>query len=387
MDSPIRVLIVTIGDGNFGGVASFLYTYYNQMDHRKVHFDFLYCGENSMQSKEGDPVLKGSTITTLHILKKNNNGVAEYKKLILALERIFDEKQYDIVHVNSGNPYLNACVAYVLKGRMVYIAHSHNTQSTIVYGSRVKHFFKNKISESIHRYIVKKADVMCACSNEAGEDLFGKKGIKSEKFRVINNAVDISRFSFDPEKRKEIRRTEDQHIIGFVGRLSPQKNPVFIIDIFAEIMKRKEDTVLWMVGEGELRETVESKIKALGLQKNIHMLGRRNDVADLMQAMDIMLFPSIFEGFGIVAVEAQCAGLRVVASDIVPQEANVAGLVTYLSLKESASYWAEEVIRLLSQPYERVDMSKVVQEANYDIVNEARKLESLYHDLYARHKC
>ena len=385
MDSPIRVLQVTIGDGNYGGVASFLYAYYSHMDRSRVHFDFLYCGENSMQSKEEDPVLKESTITTLHIMKRNNNGFTEYKKLISALKKIFDEKQYDIVHVNSSNIYLNACVAYVLKGQKAYIAHSHNTQSTIIYGSKAKHVLKKAISGCIRTFVVNRADALFACSDEAGKYLFGNRGIKSRKYSVINNAIDTKRFSFDIEKRKKLRGAEDKLIIGFVGRLSPQKNPMFVIEVFAELLKRKADAVLWIVGEGELQDQVEARIMELNLQEKIYLLGRRNDVADIMQAMDAMVFPSVYEGFGIAVVEAQCAGLTVVASDVVPQSTNVTGLVTYLSLKESAVYWADELIRLLSQSKERSDKSEYLKEAEFDIDTEAKKLVKYYYDLIAQH--
>ena len=383
---PIRVLAVTIGDGSFGGVASFLYSYYSHMDHSRVHMDFLYCGENSMQSKENDPALAGSVITTLHILKRNNNGLSEYRRLLPALKKIFDENDYDVVHVNSSNPFLNACVAYANKRhKMIYIAHSHNAQSTILYGSKVKQTAKNAVRHLIHKYIVKNADAMFACSMEAGEYLFGKDGVKTAKFQVINNAIDTRKYAYNPSVRDCVRKNEKGFIAGFVGRLSDQKNPLFAVDIFAELKKKKPDAVMWMAGEGELKDRIEDRIRELQLQNDVRLLGRRNDVSELMQAMDVLLFPSVYEGFGIAAVEAQCSGLPVAASDKVPQAASVTGGVVFLPLSEPADYWAEKVIALTDAVKERRDMSEAVKNANFDIISEADKLTRLYNDLQEKH--
>lgn len=378
----IKVLQVTIGDGNFGGVASFLFSYYSNMDHNKIHFDFLYCGENSMQSKELDPVLNGSTITTLHILKRNNNGFKEYTKLIAELKKFFLFNHYDIVHVNSSNPYINACVASILEGNTVYIAHSHNTQSTIIYGSKGKHIIKLIIGNIIRSYIIRKADALFACSDEAGRYLFGEKGVKKDKFKIINNAIDVTKYEYDLNIRKQFRKGEDI-IVGFVGRLSDQKNPIFAVDIFIEILKTKPNAIMWIIGDGELRDTLFKKIARSNLQNKVYLLGQRNDVALLMQAMDVLVFPSVYEGLGIVAVEAQCSGLPVIASNIVPQRTNVAGLVTYLSLSDPASVWANQTIQAIGKRHSRVDRSHEIEKAGYGIQGAAKLLEQQYNVLYS----
>ena len=380
----ISVLQVTIGDGNFGGVASFLYTYYLNMNHEKVHFDFLYCGENSLSSISKDPIFESSTFTTLHVLKKNNNGVSEYIKLLKDLDGFFKKNKYDIVHVNSGNAFLNICVAYKLHRRSVYIAHSHNAKSTIKYGSRIKKLGKEIIRLILRNYILKKADALYACSDEAGISLFGDKGIKQDKYKVIRNAINTNQYRYNPETRKKVLREEGKVIIGFVGRLSIEKNPLFALDVFYAALKRNQDVRLWMIGEGELQQEVEQRINKLGIQDKVVLFGRRSDIADLMQAMDVLLFPSIYEGFGIVAIEAQCAGLNVLASDQVPKATNVTGLVTYLSITESATVWADRLIEIVTncKTRERQDYSIVVKNAHYDIVEEARQLEDNYSVLY-----
>lgn len=374
---PIKILQVTIGDGSFGGVASFLYTYYSHMDHSKVHFDFLYCGENSMRSKEGDPVLERSTITTLHILKRNNNGFSEYRKLLPELKKIFNKNEYDIVHVNSGNLFLNATVAFTLNGNSKYIAHSHNTQATIKYSSKLKSVIKSIIRKPCTNYIIKKADALFACSKAAGQNLFGSNGVNSDKFTLIHNAIDLSKYRYKPDVRARVRNGEERFIVGHVGRLTDQKNPLFIIDVFSDLHKLNANTVLWMIGEGELREMIEKKVASLGLGDCVDLMGRREDVAELMQAMDIFLFPSLYEGLSIVTIEAQAAGLPIFASDSISPEHKVTSQLTFLPLKEGSVMWATEINKALQSLF-RHDTVDELLSAGYEIGDEAKKLERYY---------
>ncbi len=169
MDSnkTINILHVTIGDGNYGGIASFLHTFYSYVDHQRFHFDVLYCGENSLKSKECDPVWSDSKIEALHILKKNN-GISEYIRLLPKLKQKLYEKDYDIVHVESNNPFLNACVSILVNNQIVYISHSHNSKPNIISGSKGNRLIKKTISGLMRVIIRKKADALFACSKEAG---------------------------------------------------------------------------------------------------------------------------------------------------------------------------------------------------------------------------
>lgn len=375
--SPIKVLQVTIGDGSYGGVASFLYSYYSYIDHKRVLFDFLYCGENSMRSKMNTNVLMDSKITTFHIMKGNNNGIKEYTKLWKALKAYFDKNSYDIVHVNTSNIYVSACVAYVLKGRSVMIAHSHNTKATIQYGSSAKRLVKVAVKIPCRKYIIKKADYYFACSKAAGENLFGKKALNSERFKVINNAINVSKYAYNPEVRNRIRKN-NKFVFGHVGRLTKQKNPEFLIELFAEIHKLKTNTELWMVGEGEMQEEIENMIRNFGLEDSVVMWGRRNDVADLMQAMDMFLLPSLYEGLSIVAVEAQAAGLPMVASDSISMEHDVSGLVRFLPLKAGVKVWAEKISDYMIELPARRDMRSELESEGYEINQAAQWLEKFY---------
>ena len=377
MSAPVRILQVTIGDGSFGGVASFLYNYYAHMDHDRVHFDFLYCGRNAMASRADTDVLRGSTITELGILKPSDNGFGEYRRLIAALRDFFDRNRYDIVHVNSSNPYVNACVAHVLKGRTVYIAHSHSTVASVPHGSSLKRLVKSAIRAWARGYISRRATALMACSVEAGAYLFGEKNLRSGKFRVINNAIDVTQYAYDPAIRRR-QRDGDGTVVGYVGRLAEEKNPLFAIEVFKQIRARRGNAALWMVGEGELMDRARREIEASGLADRAWLPGRIDDVSAAMQGMDVLLFPSLYEGFGIVAVEAQCSGLPVLASDSVPAAANVAGLVTYLPLSKGPDAWAETALAIVDGNADRRDRTGDVRRAGFDIREEAVKLERFY---------
>ncbi len=377
MSAPVRILQVTIGDGSFGGVASFLYNYYAHMDHDRVHFDFLYCGRNAMASRADTEVLRGSTITELGILKASNNGFGEYRRLIAALKDFFDRNRYDIVHVNSSNPYVNACVAHVLKGRTVYIAHSHNTEATVPHGSGLKRLVKSVIRACSRGYICQRASALFACSVEAGAYLFGEKNLRNGKFRVINNAIDVTQYAYDPAIRRR-QRDGNGIVVGYVGRLAEQKNPLFAIEVFKQIHARRPNAVLWMVGEGELMDRARREIEASGLGDRARLPGRIDDVSAAMQGMDLLLFPSLYEGFGIVAIEAQCSALPVLASDSVPAAANVTGLVSYLPLSIGPAAWAEAALAIVDGNADRCDRTGDVRRAGFDIREEAGKLERFY---------
>lgn len=373
----VKVLQVTIGDGNYGGVASFMYSYYSHMDQRKIHCDFLYCGENSMQSKMDSPVLTNSKITVFHSMKAQNNGIKAYRGLLKNLKKFFDENQYDFVHINTSNALVSACIIYAVKKRSICIAHSHNTKAIGVNQNKMKALIKDIMKVLARNYILRKADYFFACSKAAGINLYGKRALKSSKFRLIRNAVDLSMYAYNPSVRARVRKT-DKIVIGHVGRLTAQKNPFFLIDVFTEIHRLNPGTELWMVGEGELLEDVRKKIEEVELADSVVLWGRRNDVAELMQAMDIFILPSFYEGLSIVAVEAQAAGLPVYASDSISEEHGIVSLVQFLPLELGAGNWGKKIADDLRNLPVRRDMTKEMRKSGYEINQAGKWLEEFY---------
>lgn len=170
-------------------------------------------------------------------------------------------------------------------------------------------------------------------------------------------------------------KLEDKFVVGHVGRLCYQKNTFFLIDIFSEIYKKCKDTALVIIGDGEDRQEVEKYIKTKGMESNIKLLGMRDDVSDFMQAVDVFVLPSRFEGLPVVAIEAQAAGLPCFLSKQITEKTDVTGNVQFLSLHKTAEEWADNILR--TRGWSRMNTKGMLQKAGYDITLEAEKLEKI----------
>lgn len=361
MSETIRVLQV-VTHMNRGGLETMLMNYYRHIDRTQVQFDFLthrkYDGDYGEEIKQ-----LGGIIYHLPVL---NPFSSSYKA---ELRSFFKEhSEYQVIHVHQD------CLSSVILkeaekcGIPVRIAHSHNANQD--------HNLKYVIKMYFRRFIPKYATDLFACSEEAGKWMFG-----DAPFKVFNNAIDAQSYVFNVEKRnksrKELGVCDTTLLVGHVGRFSPQKNHSFLIDIFYEIQKRTEAKLL-LVGDGELRADIEKKIADLKLQDKVIMIGVRSDVADLLQAMDVFVFPSCYEGLGIVAIEAQAAGLPCLISDKVPIECKKTDLVQQLSLTLPVQKWAETAIASIKVP--RDNTFTKIKQAGYDIKENAISLMHFYRD-------
>ena len=219
------------------------------------------------------------------------------------------------------------------------------------------------------------------CGKEAAENLFGKR-LASKSYQM-NNAIEVENFKFNVEvrnlKRAELNADKTINLVN-VGRFNTQKNQLFLLDVFAEILKNHKGFQLFLVGQGELENRLKEKVKKLNLEKNVRFLGLRNDVPELLQAMDYFLFPSLHEGFSVAFVEAQTTGIQCVISDGVPAESIlVKENVKVISLKENAEQWANKILEIKN--FERKDVSEIIKEKGYDIKENAKKLEKKYREL------
>ena len=187
---------------------------------------------------------------------------------------------------------------------------------------------------------------------------------------VLKNAIDSQNFIADADTRNEIRKElglKDKFVVGHVGRLHPQKNHDFLIDVFAELKKKKPDAELILVGTGPLEEKVKSKVVEKGLSDCVHFLGNRKDMNRIYQAMDVFVFPSLFEGLGIVAIEAQAAGVPIVCSEGLPPETDITPIYRKLLLSDGAEKWANAALEMAQNPSAHTNMQKYVIDAGFDI--------------------
>ena len=216
-----------------------------------------------------------------------------------------------------------------------------------------------------------------ACSDSAGRYFF-----KGRKYMVVKNAIMTEKFAYSEEVRKKIRsglNLEGKFVIGHAARFAEHKNHTFLIDVFAEILKIRPESQLLLIGDGELKKSIQNKVNALGIGEYVKFMGVRPDVNELYQAMDAFVFPSIFEGLGIVNIEAQAAGVLTFCSDAVPKEANISPVFYSIPLTKSASEWAKIIVKNYDDTvYKREDMSQYVIDAGYDIRDLSTKLQQFY---------
>lgn len=384
-DKKVRVLQIAIGGETYSGVASYLYQYYSHMDRNRVVFDFLFCTQNALRSKEKDEIFRKSNFYVLNAYQKSKKSV-DYLKSYHGIDKVLKKYQYDFVVVNTSNIEIEYVALRAAKKNKipVFIAHAHNSGMFFTSNSlrnRLKPIF-NGVNMFCQKNVVKKADYLFACSQFAGKLTFGESAIYMDKFRVIQNGIEVSKFKYNSEIRKKVRFEfgidDNITIYGNVGKLSEQKNIGFLIQTFSEIHRVNMNTLLWVIGEGENKEVLMELVKSLDLTDYVRFLGERNDVASLMQAMDCFIFPSKGEGLGIVAIEAQAAGLPIFISDAVPKDVMITNFAYQLPLVLGYRKWAEEIMKISLNGKLRENTEKSVMKAGYEINIEAKKMTEFF---------
>ncbi|MFC4320722.1 glycosyltransferase family 1 protein [Litchfieldia salsa] len=364
---PIRILqVVTIM--NRGGLETMLMNYYRQIDRARIQFDFMV-----HRSEEGhyDQEIKelGGKIYKMPQIRPGN-----YRRYFKELDVFFKKHdEYKVVHshINENSSFvLRAAKKVGIPGR---IAHSHLSDLGLDKKLPFRLYARYHMKDNPTSYF--------ACSKNAGQWLFGRQ-IMNSNLSVVNNAVNVEEFKHSKEIRAKVRRElglKNQLVIGHVGRFNKQKNHEFIIDIFKELKNKKPDAVLVLIGEGNLMDDIRVKVKKHNLTENVKFLGVRNDIPDLMQAMDLFLFPSLFEGLPVVLVEAQAAGLRCVVSNSITNESDVTGRVHFMSLQDSSAKWADQI---LLTPLDRIDSTEDLIRNGYDSRTMVKWLSKYYSKYY-----
>lgn len=363
----IRVLQVGL-TSNRGGTEAFVMTMYRNINREEIQFDFLVEHDKKLPFEEEIKQLGGNVYYSYYFMRDKN------KEGYISIEDFFDRHpEISGVHLNSNG--LNTTFRILLEAKRrklpIRILHSHNN------GYMHPYSWKEKVYEFYAKTMIKRVVTQkLACSDEAAKWMFGNM----TDYKVIPNAIDVGKFAYDEQKRKQIREElniqKDQVLLGFVGSFNYQKDPEFLIEIIHACHKKNENYKLLMLGQGALFEKVKQKIKEYGLEDSVFCLGNRQNVWDYMQAMDLFVLPSNFEGFGIVLVEAQAAGVPCITSkDVVPESANVANQVTYHSKDKGAKYWAEQI---MIHEKKRFDGQAVLKDSEYDVKHLAKLMEQVY---------
>lgn len=268
-----------------GGVESVVMNYYRNIDKSKVQFHFI-CDEDSTDIPYDEIEKLGGKVIVVPPYQK----LFKYQK---ELYKIFKENNYKIVH-----SHINALSVFPLRiakkaGVPIRIAHSHST-------SNKKEWKKNIVKNILRPFSKLYANKFFACTKHAGEWLFGKKIIERKELNVINNAIDLKKFEFNEKTREDLRKElgikEDTLIIGHVGRFMKQKNHEFLIEVFKELIKKNDNSILMLIGQGPLLNDMKQKVRDLKIEDKVKFMGQVTDVEKYYNIMDVFLFPSIYEG-------------------------------------------------------------------------------------------
>lgn len=356
----IRVLHVVTYMGR-GGLETMLMNYYRHIDRSKVQFDFLVHREFEADYDEEIKSLGGRIYHVSRLVPWSRRYKAELRRFFRT------HPEYKIVHVHQD--CLSSVALQCAKecGIPVRIAHSHNSNQDKNIKYLFKRYYMRKIPET--------ATELFACGKAAGDWMFG-----GETYRLLPNAIAAEKYIYEEEKAKKIKKELDLEknlVIGHIGRFNPQKNHKFLIDIFEKCFEKNQKVRLMLIGDGEGRKEIENKVKERGLQDNVIFMGVRRDVPELLQAMDVFVFPSLYEGLPVTMIEEQAAGVPAVISDRVSEECIITkDLVKVEGLEETPEQWAGEILKQVK--ISKRDRSEEIKKAKYDVETNAKWLEEYY---------
>lgn len=363
MSSPIRVLHV-FASLDRGGAETMIMNIYRSIDREKVQFDFVVDDSNKNYDYEEEIEYLGGNIYRIPKYKAKNyfSYRSKWESMLMS------HKEWKIVHIHHTVPAFTY-LGIAKKNQLVTIVHSHSAGAT----KSIKSILKI-LSRFPLRYL---AEYLFACSVAAAKWMFGNK---CSKAIIINNAIDSKRYIFSAEKRDLMRtelNLENSFTIGHIGNFSKAKNYPFILDIFVEVLKIDPFAKLVLIGKNDNNPEVERRVKELNLEKNVIFTGVRSDIPDLLQAIDVFLFPSLHEGLPVTLIEAQASGLPCIVSDSITTEVAVSDLIQFVSLSLSSELWAEKVLAF-SNGYKRCNKQEYIRKSRYDVEVTAEWLTDFY---------
>ena len=392
MDKPIHVLHVLGGVG-LGGAESRIMDLYRQMNREEIQFDFLvhdFTVRNGFREARRDESTEKQRGKTDERVRKPQFYDEEIQAMGGHIYVLPKFKGYNYL------AYRRAVRDFFAAHREFRVVQGHMTSTAGIYlpiakkagvpvvaaharNAGVVKGLKGLATRFFRRGLAGKADYCFACSALAGQDVFGGEAMNTGRVKIIHNAIDVERFTYDEKVRQEVRAQlgiSDELVLGHVGRFEYQKNHPYLLDVFAAVCKARQGARLLLLGEGEDRAAMEEKCRQLNISDRVRFLGNRRDAERFYQAMDLFLLPSFFEGLPGVLVEAQAAGLRCMVSDTVTREAQATDLVTYLSIGEPPVRWAAEIIK--QADYERRNTAQELRTAGFDVRTQAEGYRRFY---------
>lgn len=363
----IRILHV-LGGLDRGGAETMVMNFYREIDRCEIQFDFIIHSETENDYRSeiedmGGKIYIFPKFKLYNILSYRN----EWKKFLK------NHPEYKIIHSHVRS-YASVFLPIAKNYGIKTIVHSHSTSNGKGFKAIVKYF--------LQRPLYRQADYLFSCSMEAGKWLFGENAVNSDKHILIPNAIDVDKYIFNEQNRNRIRKNLDLNnniILGHVGRYDYQKNFPFLLDLMYDLKKIDSKYVLIQIGDGDRYNELRDEIKKKSLENNFILLGVRDDVPELMQSMDIFIFPSRNEGLGIVAVESQASGLPTLLSNRIPTEVAMTDLVKYISISNGTGEWIDAILN--ADISKRDSRTSDIEKAGYGIKEASLKLVEYYKTL------
>lgn len=363
-----RVVIMQFaGDMNRGGVAAFMMNVLRNIDKQRFKFIFICYGKNHFDYEDEIVLLGGKIVRTPSVKE-----VGMFKHII-DIKRIIKNENVDILHTHIYYNSMFALIAAKMSNLKIRITHSHAVKSELHPSMSKRLFF------AISKFIINTHSThFVACSKSAGRSMF----YKHNEFDIIDNGIILSDFYYKPPVRNYLRRKlnipENTVVIGHIGRIDALKNQSYIVDIYSEYVKINPNSLLIFIGDGKSRSEIEDKVSRLGMTNTVLFLGSRDDANDLYSAMDLFIFPSLYEGFGMVLLEAQANGLSFLASDTIDGSTKLTECANYYSLTRSAKEWATKLMQL---SVSRLDTRETLLRSNYNMTKSVKNIEMYYSSL------
>lgn len=371
----IRVLEVFREPLAFGGQESFIMNMYRNMDHSEITMDFLTpftCDNQEMKAEIES--YGGHVFSYGHPFAGNRENNRFFRE---SVEDFLKKHHYETVHFHSGSTYalMEGPKIAAKAGIPNRIVHSHCGGDP-----DLKYYVIKTISDPVFRRYTTK---YCACSDLAASWKFPASVIRRKNYQLLKNAIDLDRFSWDPQERDRIRKENGvgrEIVLGHIGRFSRQKNHEYLIDVFEAFHLRHPDSKLWLAGIGEKMDEIRKMVRERNLEDSVSFLGLREDIPALMNGMDALVLPSLFEGLPVVGVEAQAESLPVITSDQVAKELPIPALSTYVPLgEENVSKWVFAIEKALK--FARYDRRNEMRKAGYDVREAAKSMQKMYEAL------
>lgn len=359
---------------NTGGVESFIYNYYSHIDNKKIQFDEVVLGNEPGYM---EPMFKKLNSNIYHIKRFRENPIKHY----ISLSKIIKNGKYDIIHCHGYKSVLGLILAKKYKCK-VRIIHSHMAD--------IDENIIQKILRKLLTFIANRnATDKFACGIDAAKWLYGEKEFNKGNILVINNAIDLKKYSYSEEKRIKIQselNLANKFTVGNVARLTEQKNQEFLLEIVRELIKKVPNATLLLVGDGEDEQKLKQKTKELKIEKNVKFLGLRKDVSDLLSSFDVFLLPSKYEGLPVILAEVQASGVPALVSDSITKEINITKNIYYFSLDKSPMEWRDYILDIYNEnkKNDRNKINEKMKHGKYDIEYQANKLYECYKEMIKR---